>query len=77
MGRNLTAGGLLFARPSLREVASGAFVGELLVAAREAVAAFGQHFRQVWDLRQRARRVLGKVTARDNIKFATVVQPIR
>ncbi|HEX7687085.1 MAG TPA: FAD/FMN-binding oxidoreductase [Burkholderiaceae bacterium] len=46
-----------------------AVVAELLVGARGAVAAFGKHFSDVWDLRQRARKVLGKVTARDNIKF--------
>lgn len=44
-------------------------VGELLAAAREAVQRFATHFSTVWDLRQRARRVLAKHTARDNIKF--------
>lgn len=46
-----------------------ALVGELLVAARAAVERFAAHFRAVWDLRKTARRVLGRVTARDNIKF--------
>src|ERR1700761_1123748 len=46
-----------------------AHVAELLVGARDAVAAFAKHFSDVWDLRQRARKVLGKVTAKDNIKF--------
>jgi FAD/FMN-containing dehydrogenase/Fe-S oxidoreductase len=46
-----------------------AVVAELLEGARAAVAAFGRHFGEVWDLRQRARKVLGKVTAKDNIKF--------
>ena len=39
------------------------------MGARDAVAAFAKHFSDVWDLRQRARKVLGKVTAKDNIKF--------
>ena len=43
---------------------------ELLVkAARKAVADFGDEFRQTWDLRKRAMKVLGKYTAKDNIKF--------
>jgi len=46
-----------------------AFVAELLVGARRAVADFAKHFSDVWDLRQRTRKVLGKVTAKDNIKF--------
>ncbi len=46
-----------------------ALVGELLVAASAAVERFAAHFRAVWDLRTTARRVLGRVTARDNIKF--------
>jgi len=46
-----------------------ALVGELLHAARESVDAFAAHFRQVWDLRKTARRVLARVTAKDNIKF--------
>ena len=46
-----------------------AWVGELLVAARDAVERFAAQFRRVWDLRKTTRRVLGRVTARDNIKF--------
>ncbi|MDH4062333.1 MAG: DUF3683 domain-containing protein, partial [Aquincola sp.] len=46
-----------------------AWVGELLAAAREAVDRFERHFRDVWDLRKTARRVLGRCTAKDNIKF--------
>ncbi|MBI3369032.1 MAG: FAD/FMN-binding oxidoreductase, partial [Burkholderiales bacterium] len=44
-------------------------VGELLVAAQDAVKRFAVQFGTVYDLRQRARRVLGKHTAKDNIKF--------
>lgn len=46
-----------------------ALVGELLLAARAAVERFAAHFRAVWDLRKATRRVLGRVTAKDNIKF--------
>ena len=46
-----------------------ALVGELLVAARSAVERFAAHFRAVWDLRKLTRRVLGRCTAKDNIKF--------
>jgi FAD/FMN-containing dehydrogenase/Fe-S oxidoreductase len=46
-----------------------AMVGELLAAARAAVEAFSAHFRAVWDLRKSTRRVLGRVTEKDNIKF--------
>ncbi|MBN8507181.1 MAG: DUF3683 domain-containing protein [Burkholderiales bacterium] len=49
--------------------ARDALVGELLVLAQAAVARFAARFREVWDLRQRARRVLGRLTAKDNIKF--------
>jgi len=44
-------------------------VGELLRSARDAVDAFAAHFRLVWDLRKATRRVLGRVTAKDNLKF--------
>ena len=44
-------------------------VGELLQAARAAVDAFSAHFRAVWDLRKTTRRVLARVTAKDNLKF--------
>jgi len=46
-----------------------AHVGELLEAARAAVERFAKRFSEVWDLRQRTRKVLGKQTAKDNIKF--------
>jgi FAD/FMN-containing dehydrogenase/Fe-S oxidoreductase len=46
-----------------------ALVAELLQAARDAVEAFAAQFRRVWDLRKATRRVLGRVTAKDNLKF--------
>ncbi|MGY0196037.1 DUF3683 domain-containing protein [Leptothrix sp. BB-4] len=46
-----------------------AAVGELLAAARVAVEQFSARFRTVHDLRARARKVLGRHTARDNVKF--------
>jgi FAD/FMN-containing dehydrogenase/Fe-S oxidoreductase len=46
-----------------------AHVGQLLAAARGAVAEFAEEFRQTWDLRKRARKVLGRVTHAQNIKF--------
>ena len=46
-----------------------AVVGELLAAAGAAVEAFSAHFRAVWDLRKATRRVLGRTTAKDNLKF--------
>jgi FAD/FMN-containing dehydrogenase/Fe-S oxidoreductase len=46
-----------------------ALVGELLQAAQAAVEHFAAHFREVWDLRKLARRVLGRHTAKDNLKF--------
>ncbi len=44
-------------------------VGELLQAARAAVDAFARSFDEVSALRQRAQKVLGRLTAKDNIKF--------
>ena len=44
-------------------------VGHLLQAARKAVKAFEDEFRNTWDLRKLAARKLGRVTAKDNIKF--------
>ncbi|HJV87985.1 MAG TPA: FAD/FMN-binding oxidoreductase [Noviherbaspirillum sp.] len=44
-------------------------VETLLKAARKAVADFGEEFRQTYDLRKRATKVLGRCTAKDNIKF--------
>ena len=46
-----------------------ALVGELLDAAHAAVQAFSARFAEVAQRRQRARRVLARVTARDNVKF--------
>ncbi len=44
-------------------------VEALLHAARKAVASFGEQFRSTYDLRKRANKVLGRYTAKDNIKF--------
>ncbi|WP_049279830.1 DUF3683 domain-containing protein, partial [Ralstonia solanacearum] len=44
-------------------------VEQLVVHARRAVKAFQDEFAQVYDLRRRAQKVLGRVTAKDNIKF--------
>ncbi|KQP17965.1 FAD/FMN-binding oxidoreductase [Pseudorhodoferax sp. Leaf267] len=44
-------------------------VGELLDVARQAVANFDADFSEIAALRRRARRVLQKLTAKDNIKF--------
>ena len=44
-------------------------VETLLRAARKAVHDFGEEFRNMYDLRKRAQRVLGRYTAKDNIKF--------
>lgn len=49
--------------------ARDALVGELLVAARAAVQAFARSFDEVAALRQRAQKALGRLTAKDNIKF--------
>jgi FAD/FMN-containing dehydrogenase/Fe-S oxidoreductase len=46
-----------------------AHVGELLTAARAAVERFAARFGEVWALRQRTRKALGRHTAKDNIKF--------
>ena len=44
-------------------------VGELLQMARAAVQRFSAHFDTVTSLRSRSRKVLGRVTGKDNIKF--------
>ncbi|HYN58305.1 MAG TPA: DUF3683 domain-containing protein, partial [Rubrivivax sp.] len=54
---------------ALASGARDAHVGELLDQAHAAVQRFAERFRTVWDLRQRARKVLGRRTAKDNIKF--------
>ncbi|TAH14154.1 MAG: DUF3683 domain-containing protein [Curvibacter sp.] len=46
-----------------------AMVGELLVAAREAVKAFDAAFVEVGTLRKKTQKLLYKLTAKDNIKF--------
>ena len=46
-----------------------ASVEALLRAARKAVAAFAEEFRNTYDLRKRTLRVLGRYTEKDNIKF--------
>ncbi len=46
-----------------------ALVGELLAAAREAVRTFDASFAETAALRRRAQRALGRLTAKDNIKF--------
>src|SRR6476661_7354267 len=46
-----------------------ASVEVLVKAARKAVADFGDEFRRTYDLRKRATKVLGRHTAKDNIKF--------
>src|SRR5471032_2610990 len=56
-------------RTPAADAARDANVAELLVGARDAVAGFAKHFSDVWDLRGRARKVLGKVTVKDNIKY--------
>ncbi len=52
-----------------RAAARDALVGELLASARQAVKAFDASFDATADLRKRAQRVLGRLTAKDNIKF--------
>ncbi len=56
-------------RSPVEDAQRDALVGELLAAASAAVEAFAAHFRAVWDLRRAARRVLGRHTAKDNLKF--------
>lgn len=46
-----------------------AFVGELLQAASAAVKSFAEQFERVAELRRKTTRVLGRHTAKDNIKF--------
>lgn len=56
-------------RRTADDTARDAQVGELLVAARDAVRRFDESFTEVAELRRRTRRQLGRLTARDNIKF--------
>ncbi|MBX3657282.1 MAG: FAD/FMN-binding oxidoreductase [Ramlibacter sp.] len=46
-----------------------ALVGELLLAASAAIRAFDDAFSATAELRRKAQRVLGRLTAKDNIKF--------
>ncbi|MCP5280579.1 MAG: FAD/FMN-binding oxidoreductase [Rhodoferax sp.] len=46
-----------------------ALVGEMLLAARKAVETFDKGFVQIRELRRKTQRTLGRLTARDNIKF--------
>ncbi|MBK6293539.1 MAG: FAD/FMN-binding oxidoreductase [Rhodoferax sp.] len=46
-----------------------ALVGQLLAAAADAVREFDAMFVEVAELRRKAQRVLGRLTAKDNIKF--------
>lgn len=56
-------------RRSEGDAERNALVGELLVAARGAVERFASRFDEVAALRTKTRRVLGRATAKDNIKF--------
>ncbi len=56
-------------RTPASDVERDAVVGELLKAAIGAVTAFAEQFDVVTELRRRCARVLGRVTAKDNIKF--------
>ncbi|MGC4366646.1 DUF3683 domain-containing protein [Hydrogenophaga sp. R2] len=56
-------------RRSADDAARDAMVAELLQAARGAVERFARSFDEMAALRQRATRVLRKLTAKDNIKF--------
>ena len=65
--RRLSTGASDVGDPQARRRSSNV---ELLVkAARKALADFAEEFRQTYDLRKRATRVLGRYTARDNIRF--------
>jgi FAD/FMN-containing dehydrogenase/Fe-S oxidoreductase len=46
-----------------------ALVGELLQAAHDAISAFDSAFTETAELRRKAQRQLGRLTAKDNIKF--------
>src|SRR5688572_16789207 len=56
-------------RDSAADAGRDALVAELLQSARDAVASFAGSFPETDALRRRARRGLGRHTARDNIKF--------
>ena len=52
-----------------QDAARDALVGQLLALAREAVAQFNDRFARRAELRRKVQRVLGRLTAKDNIKF--------
>ncbi|MEY2594359.1 MAG: hypothetical protein RI972_2048 [Pseudomonadota bacterium] len=56
-------------RTASEDAARDALVGELLEAARRSVQGFERSFELMADLRRRTRRLLGRHTAKDNIKF--------
>ena len=49
--------------------ARDALVGQLLTLAKAAVQQFGERFGRMAELRRKVQRVLGRLTAKDNIKF--------
>jgi len=51
------------------DAARDVLVGQLLDLARGAVQQFGERFGRMTDLRRKVQRVLGRLTAKDNIKF--------
>jgi FAD/FMN-containing dehydrogenase/Fe-S oxidoreductase len=52
-----------------QDAARDALVGQLLTLAGEAVALFNERFSRRAELRRKVQRVLGRLTAKDNIKF--------
>jgi len=52
-----------------QDAARDALVGQLLALAREAVGQFNERFAHRAELRRKVQRVLGRLTAKDNIKF--------
>ncbi|MBX3621782.1 MAG: FAD/FMN-binding oxidoreductase [Rhizobacter sp.] len=61
--------GAIEARRSPEDGERDAAVGELLTAARSAVERFERQFGEMAELRRRVTRVLGRVTAKHNVKF--------
>ncbi|WP_374366308.1 DUF3683 domain-containing protein [Piscinibacter sp.] len=61
--------GAIEARRSPEDGERDAAVGELLTAARSAVERFERQFAEMAELRRRVTRVLGRVTAKHNVKF--------
>jgi len=66
-GRRMVAEGDETIEPEVRQRKQ--HVGTLIELARKAVEQFASEFRQTQELRRRTRRVLGRYTAADNIKF--------